>query len=211
MLTCIDYESVDGEQFKGSKGLGRGPDTLDWVSIASRKRGSLTPNTSSKKIDATGGTPLESHQPKIHDNDSPPKRNDTDTMTDITDYRQELKLRDDQLRREMALRQDSFRAEMDLRQESFRAEQAVRDKALDEKFSGFFRAQAERDKAWEKISEARFERIEKDVGSIKTDAKKVADDVNGIKVTMAKYLGAAVVIGALASAALGAAAKHLLN
>lgn len=116
------------------------------------------------------------------------------------DYKAELALRDEQIRREL-----------DLRQESFRAEQAARDAALNEKFSGFLAAQAERDKAWEKISESRFERIEKDISSIKTDTKKVADDVNGIKVTMAKYLGAAVVIGALASAALGAAAKHFLG
>lgn len=118
----------------------------------------------------------------------------------VLDYRDEIALRDGQLRREL-----------DLRQESFRAEQTARDAALSEKFAGFLAAQAERDKSWEKISEARFDRIEKDVSSIKTDTKKVSEDVNGIKVTMAKYLGAAVVIGALASAALGAAAKHFLS
>lgn len=122
------------------------------------------------------------------------------SMTDATNYRHELQLRDDQLRREL-----------DQRQESFRAEQAIRDKALDDRFSGFLAAQAERDKAWEKISEARFDRIEKDVSSIKTDTKKVAEDVGAIKLTMAKYLGAAIVIGAVASAMLGAAAKHLLG
>jgi len=56
-------------------------------------------------------------------------------MTDITDYRNELKFRDESLRREL-----------DLRQESFRSEQAIRDKALDEKFAGFLAVQAERDK-----------------------------------------------------------------
>lgn len=127
-------------------------------------------------------------------------RMEYDAEKRVLDYKNELALRDEQVRREV-----------DLRQESFRFEQAARDAALSEKFSGFLAAQAERDKAWEKISEARFERIEKDVSSIKTDTKKVSDDVNGIKVTMAKYLGAAVVIGALASAALGAAAKHLLG
>jgi hypothetical protein len=120
-------------------------------------------------------------------------------MTDTTDYRNELKLRDEQLRREM-----------DIRQESFRAEQAVRDKALEDRFAGFLTAQVERDKAWEKTSEARFDRIEKDIGGIKSDTKKVADDINGIKVTMAKYLGGAIVIGALASAALGGVIKHIL-
>ncbi|WP_336202721.1 hypothetical protein [Pseudomonas guariconensis] len=112
---------------------------------------------------------------------------------------------------EVALRDDQIKRELDLRQESFRFEQAARDAALAEKFSGFLSAQAERDKALDKISDARFERLEKDVSSIKADSKKIADEVHGIKVTMAKYLGAAVVIGALASAALGAAAKHLLG
>lgn len=112
---------------------------------------------------------------------------------------------------EIALRDEQIRRELELRQESFRYEQAARELALNEKFSGFLAAQAERDKALEKISESRFERIEKDIGSIKTDSKKVSDEVSGIRVTMAKYLGAAVVIGALASAALGAAAKHLLG
>lgn len=116
------------------------------------------------------------------------------------DYRHELSLRDDQLRREL-----------DLRQESFRAEQASRDAALAEKFSGFLSAQAERDKALEKISEARFERIEKDITSIKSDVKTITADVQVIKVTMAKYLGGAIVIGALASAALGAALKHFFS
>ncbi|MGU9815621.1 hypothetical protein ACU684_09540 [Pseudomonas sp. LF135] len=128
------------------------------------------------------------------------ERLERDADKRVGEYKTELALRDEQLRREL-----------DLRQESFRSEQASRDAALNEKFAGFLAAQAERDKAWEKISDARFERIEKDVGSIKTDTKKVSDDVNGIKVTMAKYLGAAVVIGALASAALGAAAKHFLS
>lgn len=131
--------------------------------------------------------------------DTPKTEDHTQHMTDITDYRHELKLRD-----------DSLRKELDLRQEAFRAEQAVRDKALDDRFAGFFAAQAERDKSFEKVSDARMDRIEKDVASIKADAKTITTDVQGIKVTMAKYLGAAVVIGALASGLLGFALKQLL-
>lgn len=132
--------------------------------------------------------------------DSEPKKPDTEPMTDITDYRHELKLRDEALRREL-----------DLRQDSFRAEQVVRDKALDDKFSGFFAAQTERDKAFEKVSDARFDRIEKDVASIKSETKAVTAEVHGIKVTMAKYFGGAIVIGAIASAALGAVLKQLFS
>ncbi|WP_122575230.1 hypothetical protein [Pseudomonas viridiflava] len=125
---------------------------------------------------------------------------DTQPMTEPHDYRHELSLRDEQIRREM-----------DLRDKSFRAEQTVRDKALDEKFAGFLAAQAERDRAWEKISDSRFERIEKDVSSIKADTKKVGEDVNGIKVTMGKYLGGAIVIGAIASALLSVALRHVFT
>lgn len=128
------------------------------------------------------------------------ERMERDTERRSDDYRKELELRDNQIRREL-----------DLRQESFRLEQAARDAALAEKFSGFLSAQAERDKALEKISESRFERIEKDISSIKTDTKKVGEDVNGIKVTMGKYLGGAIVIGAIASALLGLALRYVFT
>lgn len=58
-----------------------------------------------------------------------------DPMTEQTEYRHELHLRDEQLRREI-----------DQRQESFRAEQAIRDKAADDRFQSFLTVQAERDK-----------------------------------------------------------------
>jgi len=119
--------------------------------------------------------------------------------------------RSDDFRKELALRDSQLQRELDIRQESFRAEQIARDAALSEKFAGFLAAQAERDKAWEKISESRFERIEKDVSSIKADTKKVGEDVNGIKVTMGKYLGGAIVIGAIASALLGVALKYVFT
>lgn len=119
--------------------------------------------------------------------------------------------RSDDFRKELALRDTQLQRELDIRQEAFRAEQAARDAALSEKFAGFFAAQTERDKALEKISESRFERIEKDISSIKADTKKVGEDVNGIKVTMGKYLGGAIVIGAIASALLGVALKFVFS
>ena len=119
--------------------------------------------------------------------------------------------RSEDFRKELALRDTQLQRELDIRQESFRAEQVARDSALSEKFAGFLAAQAERDKAWEKISESRFERIEKDISSIKADTKKVGEDVNGIKVTMGKYLGGAIVIGAIASALLGVALKYVFT
>ena len=168
--------------------------------------------------------------PELIDDNKLPK-SDTQAMNDIT--REELRStlsdienrmdrriermekdgerRSDDYRKELALRDEQLKREFDLRQESFRHEQAARDAALSEKFTGFLAAQAERDKALEKISESRFDRIEKDVSSIKTDTKKVGEDVNGIKVTMGKYLGGAIVIGAIVSALLGVALKYALT
>ncbi|PQZ83966.1 MULTISPECIES: hypothetical protein [Pseudomonas] len=63
-------------------------------------------------IDAASGTAVDATQKLDH-----PK-----AMSNDTEYRHELKLRDDQLRREI-----------ELREQSFRSEQGVRDKALDER------------------------------------------------------------------------------
>lgn len=54
--------------------------------------------------------------------------------------------RADDARSEIELRDEQVRRELDLRQEAFRIEQAIRDKAMEERFSGFLAAQAERDK-----------------------------------------------------------------
>ncbi|MFK3815121.1 hypothetical protein ACI2KG_00675 [Pseudomonas sp. NPDC089407] len=106
---------------------------------------------------------------------------------------------------------DITREELNAKLEAIEVKMDARVQAVSAKIDSFLSAQVERDKAWEKISEARFDRIEKDVSSIKAESKKVAEDINGLKVTMAKYLGAAIVIGAVASAILGAAAKNLLG
>ncbi len=163
--------------------------------------------------------------------DNRPRTSDTRQMNDIT--RDELRStlssiedrmdkriermekdgerRSEEYRKELAMRDEQLKREFDLRQESFRNEQLARDAALAEKFSGFLAAQSERDKALEKVSESRFDRIEMDVSSIKADTKKVGEDVNGIKVTMGKYLGGAIVIGAIASALLGVALRYVFT
>lgn len=178
----------------------------------------------------TFSTKPRSLSPDLVD-DNKPLTGDTQAMNEIT--REELKdtlsaieermdkridrmekdgeRRTDDYRKELALRDDQLRREMDLRQESFRIEQAARDAALAERFSGFLVAQGERDRALENISNSRLDRIEKDVSSIKADTKKVGEDVNGIKVTMGKYLGGAIVIGAIASALLGVALRYVFS
>ncbi|SOQ10351.1 hypothetical protein CFBP3846_03671 [Pseudomonas syringae pv. avii] len=134
------------------------------------------------------------HTSKLRDKAT--DEDDTQDMSEPHDYRHELSLRDDQIRREM-----------DLRQESFRAEQAARDKALDEKFSGFLAAQTERDKA----SDYRFGRIESDLSSIKGDLKTVNSDVHEIRRTLARYMGGIAVGAAVAGIVIGAAVKFLFN
>jgi len=132
-----------------------------------------------------GSTP-----PKVRsldDRDKPKRRADTTPMNDIT------------------------REELNAKLEAIEVKMDARVQAVSAKIDSFLSAQVERDKAWEKVSEARFDRIEKDISSIKADSKKIAEEINGLKVTMAKYLGAAIVIGAVASAILGAAAKNLLG
>jgi len=138
------------------------------------------------------------------------------------DYRQELQLRDDALRRELGMRDgalkreldvrdEALKRELDMRHETFLGEQALRDKAWDERFNGFLRAQAERDRAFETTSQARFARIENDIASIKSDAKAVSEDIHGLKLTLAKYFGGAIVVGAISSAALSAGLRAILT
>ncbi|POP97538.1 hypothetical protein CXB40_27005 [Pseudomonas syringae pv. avii] len=136
----------------------------------------------------------QDHNRKLRDKTT--DEDDTQRMSEPHNYRHELSLRDEQLRREM-----------DLRQESFRTEQAARDKALDEKFSGFLAAQAERDKG----SDYRFGRIESDLSSIKGDLKTVNSDVHEIRRTLARYMGGIAVGAAVAGIVIGAAVKFLFN
>lgn len=70
--------------------------------------------------------------------------------------------RSEEYRKEIALRDDTIRRELDLRRESFLAEQAIRDKAWEEKFSGFLQTQSERDK-----------RLDESIVSIRDDISRV--------------------------------------
>jgi hypothetical protein len=196
LLTFVDLDPINPDIFKGSEGLGKGPSTPDWTSIAASQVAQLSQRKRNNRIFTTDRLPPKLYPENLPNDDSSVKQSDTDFMTSSTDYRHELQLRDDQLRREM-----------DLRQESFRAEQAARDKALDEKFSGFLAAQAERDKA----SDYRLGRIESDLSSIKGDLKTVNTDVHEIRRTLARYMGGIAVGATIAGIVIGAAAKFLFS
>lgn len=70
--------------------------------------------------------------------------------------------RSEEYRKEIALRDDTIRRELNLRRESFLAEQAIRDKAWEEKFSGFLQNQSERDK-----------RLDESIVSIRDDLSRL--------------------------------------
>jgi hypothetical protein len=94
--------------------------------------------------------------------DSEAKEGNTKPMTESTDYRHELDLRDEQLRREL-----------DLRHESSRTEQAERDKAWNERFSGFLAQQVERDK-----------RLDASIASIAKSQDETKSGITSMKTTM---------------------------
>lgn len=96
-------------------------------------------------------------------------------MTEPSDYRHELALRDEQLKREM-----------DIRHENARQEQAERQKALDNQLAGFYAVQAERDK-----------RIDDAVAEIKSEITKLGSLKLNIWGAMVTAIGILVAIAAL--------------
>jgi hypothetical protein len=107
-----------------------------------------------------------------------------ETMSQESDYRHELSLRDEQLRREM-----------DLRQDSFRAEQAARDAAWNERFSGFLATQA----AHDKVIDAKLDGITTKVEFISNQVggfeSKINATVEQVRKSNKATLGAMLTIG----------------
>lgn len=145
------------------------------------------------------------------------KKPDTRTMTEPSDYRHELALRDEQLKREMDIRHENARQEqvardkaLDDRLSAFMATQAEREKALDNQLSSFYTAQAERDKALEAriagFNAAQAER-DKRLEDISARATKAAESAATVK---ANYW-AAVVVQLLAVVAIVVGAYFALH
>lgn len=102
---------------------------------------------------------------------------------------------------------DITRQEIDAKLSATEARIDARVTSIEGKIDAFLAAQAERDKA----AEYRVQRIESDTASIKADVKEISSQVQSIRITMAKYLGAAIVIGAIASAAVGALIRFIIT
>lgn len=121
MLRSIESEGVDDRPFKGSSGLGPAPGVPDWHQIAG-VRAKLSDESTSKKHSVEDI--LQSLRSTLRHlaDDKPAGLKDTEIMSDTSDYKHELHIRDEQLRREI-----------ELREKSFRSEQSIRDKALDDR------------------------------------------------------------------------------
>ncbi|MCK5531099.1 MAG: hypothetical protein KAI85_07575 [Halopseudomonas aestusnigri] len=100
---------------------------------------------------------------------------------------------------------------LDAKLEAIEARMDTRIASIEGKIDAFLVGQAERDKAFEKTTNQRFVQLDKDVTRISESAEKVAEQVSGIRITMAKYLGGAIVIGALASAGLGVLLRYMVT
>lgn len=102
---------------------------------------------------------------------------------------------------------DITRQEIEAKLSASEARMDARVVSIEGKIDAFLAAQAERDKA----TDYRIQRIESDTASIKADVKEISSQVQSIRITMAKYLGASIVIGAIASAAVGALIRFVLT
>lgn len=105
---------------------------------------------------------LISEMGEPENNDMSQKSDDTEAMSDaakdpidqklsaieermdkrVERMEKETDRRSDEFRKEIALRDDTVRRELDLRREAFTSEQAIRDKAWEDRFSGFLATQA---------------------------------------------------------------------
>ena len=100
---------------------------------------------------------------------------------------------------------------LDAKLEAIEARMDGRVASIESKVDAFLVGQHERDKAFEKVTEQRFLQLDRDVNRISDSAEKVAEQVSGIRITMAKYFGGAIVIGALASAGLGFLLRYIVT
>lgn len=144
-------------------------------------------------------------------NDIAVKKADTRIMTETSDYRNELALRDEQLKREMDIRHESSKLEQAIRDKSlddrltaFIATQAEREKALDNQLAGFYAAQAERDKTLDErlkgfhaTQAERDKRLDETVADIKSEITKLGSLKLNIWGAMLSAIGILVAIAAL--------------
>ncbi|WP_313284599.1 hypothetical protein [Stutzerimonas kunmingensis] len=93
----------------------------------------------------------------------------------------------ERMREETDRRSDMFLRELELRDEAFRREQAIREKALDDRYSGFLAAQAERDKRFDEMVTA----IRSDIGRI--DGR--IDSLGSLKLNIWGAMATALTIG----------------
>lgn len=122
MLTSIESEGIDERPFKGSSGLGAAPAAPDWHQIAGAKVRLSRENSKFHVFNVEDISSDIRRALERQSDDKPEGLKDTEFMSEASEYRHELHIRDEQLRREI-----------ELREKSFRSEQLVRDQALDDR------------------------------------------------------------------------------
>lgn len=142
--------------------------------------------------------------------DTSRKSDDTESMSDVTMDQIDKKLsgienrmdkRVERIERETDRRSAEFRREIEIRDAAFKSEQALRDKSLDERFSAFFSAQAERDRTQlerDKRYELLADRVTKAAEGAEEAAKQAATVKSNYWAAVAVQLLAvvAIIVGA---------------
>lgn len=178
MLTLVDAGTAQGK-FEGTKGLGRGPEALEWDELSAEYPATLTRQNSFKqRARRTDERSLYFQVENPQQGDNSRSRPDTRQMNDIT-------------RDELNAKLETIEVKMDARVE-----------AVSAKIDGFLAAQAERDKRLD----AALAQIGKDNGETKSSisSMKTTLVVTAISTVVAIVLGVAAFNTALTSNMLSA-------
>lgn len=165
MLKSVDVGPLGSEEFRGTAGLGRGPDTLDWATLSGLTDLDTSPTKLKKSIFTFDRIAPPPAAPVVGANDEIYNSVHTQSMNDIT-------------REEFNAKLETIEAKMDARVESVSA-----------KIEGFLAAQAERDKRLDGV----LAQIGKDNGETKAgiSSMKTTLIVAAVSTVIAIVLGVA--------------------
>lgn len=165
MLTLVTAGTAEGK-FEGTKGLGRGPEALEWDELSVKERAMLIRQSSIKQHAwTTDKSSIYFQAENSEQGDNPRSRPDTHQMNDIT-------------RDELNAKLETIEVKMDARVE-----------AVSAKIEGFLAAQTERDKRLDAV----LAQIGKDNGETKSSisSMKTTLVVTALSTVVAIVLGVA--------------------
>lgn len=140
MFVTVDFGDVGKSRFKGSEGLGNGPETLDWQMISGAKPKPEPRKPQASRRAYTKDWLPPSLQGENTNGENSPRLGDTGVMTDIT--REEFNAKLETIEARMDARVESVSSKIEAFLATQAAVQIERDKA-----------QAERDKRFEMLAE----------------------------------------------------------